>query len=151
MWLTTAAACLLFSLFGTTAIPSIPITSHTGQITLRHHTGAEVEAEAEAEASRDAGGSCWRGEPGVASGGACGGALQSLWVRDGDGRTVLFADVSVYTRCFIPSSLSLSLSRDPTAGFRCEHEAYRSRSVLAVRPPDSKGSVSALAGWRPGD
>ena len=26
------------------------------------------------------------------------GALESLWVRNGDGRSVLFADVSVYTR-----------------------------------------------------
>lgn len=32
-------------------------------------------------------------------GGTGGGALEKLWVKDSDGRSVLFADVSVYTRC----------------------------------------------------
>ena len=31
--------------------------------------------------------------------GSGGGALERLWVKDADGRSVLFADVSVYTRC----------------------------------------------------
>lgn len=38
---------------------------------------------------------------GTAGGGGGGGALESLWVNDGSGRTVLFADVSVYTRCAV--------------------------------------------------
>lgn len=37
-------------------------------------------------------------------GGGAGGALESLWVNDGSGRTVLFADVSVYTRCVLLST-----------------------------------------------
>lgn len=36
---------------------------------------------------------------GGGGGGGGAGALERLWVKDGDGRRVLFADVSVYTRC----------------------------------------------------
>lgn len=54
--------------------------------------GSSVEALCqglgEAEARGEAGGGGRRGS----------GALERLWVRDGDGRKVLFADVSVYTR-----------------------------------------------------
>ena len=49
----------------------------------------------------DAGGAAVGAAAGGGGGGA-GGALESLWVNDGSGRTVLFADVSVYTRCVLP-------------------------------------------------
>lgn len=70
-------------------------------------------------------------------GGGAGGALEGLWVNDGSGRTVLFADVSVYTRC------AFALYRPETSIF---HFVFRGRRFdwLVLRKIESRGRLSSL-------